>query len=148
MIENDIEPYLTWDTFQIIQRQADYLFECGYFKDETQAFVSASQDADLLEFEWENLLEVLTDKLQELNPGGYWVGEVKQFGWRKENGVKQFNADDGKIFLQEILPQTECSFRLFCLKDQILIQNFHHDSPTGDEWYIIKRDNTASSEAA
>lgn len=94
-------------------------------------------------------MECLSDKLQELNSSGYWYCEVNNYGWRNQNGWTRFEADNGKSFLSHILPNTECMFRVFIDDDKtIRIQNFHHDSPTGNEWYTITIDKDALNEAA
>lgn len=63
--------------------------------------------------------------------------------------VENGEADNGKSFLSHILPNTECMFRVFIDDDKtIRIQNFHHDSPTGNEWYTITIDKDALNEAA
>ena len=86
-----------------------------------------------------------------INQGNVWHGEVKNFGWRKTSGIKDFEADTAQAFLSAILPQTDCTFQLYIDEShpfkEIRIQNFHHDSPMGNEWYtIVVRD--ALEEAA
>ena len=133
-------PDFTWDTDAIIQGQADFLLESGECDDANQAFEQACQDSYLLGIEWQDLTDALTERLQRFNPGGYWHGEVTQFGWRGTCGYAQFSADTGRAFLQSILPETDCMFKLFILNNEIRIQNFHHDSPTGREWYTLTCD--------
>ena len=89
------------------------------------------------DFEFEYMTEYLTEILNEINPDKIWYAEVKNFGWRGSDGHKTFTAIDGKSFLQEILPKTECHFKIFRDGDNLKIQNFHHDSPCGGEWYTI-----------
>lgn len=133
------QPYLVWDTYEIVAYQARYLVESGAAKDEDEAFARACNDQDLMDWEWESLLQVLTDKLHDINPRGYWHAEVENFGWRRLSGYSDFRADDGKTFLQEILPNTDCTFKIFLeAGNTVKIQNFHHDSPTGNEWYTIR----------
>jgi hypothetical protein len=38
-----------------------------------------------------------------------------------------------------ILPKTDCSFKVYFdkAKEEIAIDNAHHDKPCGGEWYII-----------
>jgi hypothetical protein len=76
--------------------------------------------------------------LQAINPDGHWHADVEKFGWRNLNGYKDFEADDGKTFLANILPKTDCTFNVFLEQNIIRIQNFHHDSPTGNEWYTVR----------
>ena len=72
----------------------------------------------------------------------YWYAEVANFGWRSQNGSKVFKASNGTELLSEVLPNTDCTFYIHRSKDKrsnvIKIQNFHHDSPVGNEWYTIR----------
>ena len=47
---------------------------------------------------------------------------------------------DEEELLQQILPKTECSFHIWIdmAGQQIRLQNFHHDSNSGDEIYTIR----------
>jgi len=68
-----------------------------------------------------------------------WVVSVKGFGWRNLDGLKAFTAENGQELLKEVLPKTDCTFIIFKDgKNGIKIQNFHHDSPIGNEWYYIR----------
>ncbi len=128
-------PDFVWDETEILSSHARFLVESGAHDSEERAFEAALRDPGLMEWEWECLLEALTERLQEINPGGCWHVEVRNFGWRKSSGHKSFLARDARTFLQEILPRTQCAFRIFIDGREIQIQNFHHDSPWGDEWY-------------
>ena len=139
------KPYISWDTAEILDAQAKHLVETGEAEHEEQGWTMASEYQFLLDDEWNDLLFALTEKLNEINPEGYWHGEVENFGWRKTSGHKDFEANTAQAFLSAILPQTDCTFHLFIDEShsfkEIRIQNFHHDSPTGNEWYtIVARD--------
>ena len=138
-IAADAQPYLVWDTHEILMNQANYLVASGEANDEDEGFTMACQDQCLMEWEWESLLQDLTDKLNEINPDGNWHAEVENFGWRCLSGYSDFRADEGKSFLDKILPNTDCTFRVFLEADNVIkIQNFHHDSPVGNEWHTIR----------
>ena len=147
MTFNYDKPDFVWDTYEITKNQADFLIESGECDEEDEAFNQARQDSDLITFERERLTEALTEKLQEINPDGYWHAEVSNFGWRNQDGHKQFIADDGQTFLREVLPETDCTFRIYFVDKEIRIQNFHHDSPVGNEWYTITCDQSAYKQA-
>lgn len=133
------EPFLVWDTYEITKNQAEYLAnEEGIPKE--KAFDLACKDSDLITNEWDNLIECLTGKIQEINPSGSWRAKVENFGWRSLNGEKRFFAENGQEFLNQILPKTDCTFKIFVEGTEISIQNFHHDSPYGNEWYYIEED--------
>jgi len=91
-----------------------------------------------LETEWDLLTENLDETLKKKNPGMCWHAEVKNFGWRGLEGEKTFCVGTASEFLGEILPKTECTFNIFEYGDDgIAIQNYHHDAPTGKEWYYV-----------
>lgn len=90
------------------------------------------------DFAWEDLLTELQTLLNEKNPEGYWFAKVVNFGWRNMNGHQEFQTTDARTFLRKILPDTDCHFNIFDYKKNgLAIQNYHHDSPTGKEWYYI-----------
>jgi len=100
-------------------------------------------DHDWAETAWEFLLEDIQSLLDAVNPKRReWAARVENFGWRKLNGTKRFYANDAQDFLNEVLPKTDNTFKIWVLtypeKGYVIkIQNWHHDSPTGDEFYYI-----------
>jgi len=90
-----------------------------------------------LEILWEDLTSELSHLIEKKNPTKYWKAEVKNFGWRSVNGFKVFRADNGQAFLGHILPRTNNIFQIYNYGKGFAINNFHHDSPTGKEWYYI-----------
>ena len=66
----------------------------------------------------------------------YWFVEVKNFGWKKISGHKCIIGNKAEDILS-ILPDTECDFKIHNCGKGIAIQNFHHDSNTGSEWYTV-----------
>lgn len=66
-----------------------------------------------------------------------WRAEVKNFGWQKLNGHKEFMAETGTAIMQAILPDTSCTFKIYRYGKGFAVNNAHHDSPTWDEWYYI-----------
>ena len=127
-----------WDTYEIAKHQAKYLVAEGFAKDEEEALESAFEDYDLYSLEWEHLLDYLTYLIDQRNPDGYWYAEMSGFGWRGLSGEKFFFAVTGQELLKAILPDTDCQFNIFSYGDDgFAIQNFHHDAPTGNEYYHI-----------
>ena len=130
-----IKPCLIWDTYEIARGQAEYLVdEEGLSEDE--AWAQATTD-----FEWEYLVESLTEIMSKLNPQSLpWTVGVVNMGWRNWCGDKFITAENGQELLDAILPNTDCAFKIFIdeMSKTISINNFHHDSPSGNEWYHIK----------
>jgi hypothetical protein len=86
---------------------------------------------------WDYLTEQLTEIMDKKNEKWYWKAIVRNFGWQGRNGYKYLMAYKGDELLGKILPRTECNFRIYNYGKGIAINNFHHDSPTGKEWYYI-----------
>ena len=90
------------------------------------------------ETSWDDICDELSAYIQARNPSGLWHAEVENFGWQKLSGTKDFEARNGRLFLNAILPQTDCTFKVYQYgRKGLAINNFHHDSPTGDEWYYV-----------
>lgn len=105
---------------------------CGM--DENGQFDEIERD-----IEWEDLNHVLSEILSQMNPCGYWKCEVQNFGWRNVSGFQFVQTIDGEELLRKILPKTECFFKIFKEGNMLVLQNFHHDSPVGNEHYYIKK---------
>lgn len=141
------EPDMEWDVSDIIEEAVqdrldnpeDYELE-DIQGDEEAIRKLVYEDTFLIQDQWEFFTEALGEHLEELNKSGYWNASVEGFGWRSQSGAKIFRSDaDPDKFLGNILPDTDCTFKIWISKRpaQIKIQNFHHDSPTGREWYYI-----------
>jgi hypothetical protein len=117
---------------KIKREQRDYL--------KRNLFDEVSQDSDFFRQEYEFFCDDLTELLKSLCPDGYFKVEVHNFGWQSQDGYKYMEARTGRDLLNGILPDTDCTFSIFKVKHgkQIAIQNSHHDSPYGNEWYVIK----------
>jgi len=89
--------------------------------------------------DYDDLLMELDTLLAKVNPEGYWYAEVKNFGWNNRDGHRYLKATDARTFLRGILPNCDCHFKIYGYPKGLAIQNWHHDSPTGNEWYYIKR---------
>lgn len=100
--------------------------------------VIAYDPHDAEDGDWIHVCSELTTLMKKNDA---WYATVENFGWRKLNGQKHFIAKDGQSFLRELLPQTQCTFKVFKGEGEWLfeIQNWHHDSPAGDEWYRVKK---------
>jgi len=96
-------------------------------------------DIDEWENDWTNVMEHLTTVMRKKNKHDNWQVDVKDFGWACKNGYKYVKADKGAVLINSILPNTECSFKIYNWgSDGLLIQNFHHDSCTGKEIYCVR----------
>jgi len=89
--------------------------------------------------EYKEIANKLDDVLIAKNPDSHWEACVKNFGWQRKNGImEKFEAKNGRALLDNILPQTENTFKIFELKKNgFAINNRHHMNQSGDEWYYI-----------
>lgn len=106
------------------------------------------QEEGIDEFQWqeEMLCEDLTSAMEACDTDYWdWVCWVTNFGWQSGDAfMPSFDCDNGKDLLQRILPKTECSFKIYTADiggiKSLAINNFHHDAPTGKEWYYVMPD--------
>lgn len=89
---------------------------------------------------WDRVCGMLDSHLRDCGlDDSSWHAEVVNFGWQKLNGHKDFHSDTAADFISTLLPETDCAFKIYKWGENgIAIQNWHHDSNTGDEWYYIK----------
>jgi len=97
-------------------------------------------NSGIYDMEWDCLLDTLQGVLDEKNPDGYWKARVENFGWRNSGGQTSFCISNAKEILRKILPDCECTFYVYEDGPGLKIRNFHHDSPTGNEWYYLQPD--------
>lgn len=140
---------LEWNTLDIAQGEAEYFAEImGVFPslDEDELFNKALEDTDLFTQEWDFLCDHLTELMEKCNPDGCWYIEAVNFGWRNLRGHQRCQALTGEKLLERVLPKTDCTFTIYDdAGGGFAIQNFHHDSPTG-EWYYVYPDSGEEAE--
>lgn len=134
----------SWDEVEITQDEVDWRKsewneeEMGIF-DEDEVWGEVYQDYTFWEMEWEFVTDHLGEILEGKNEDGDpWYVEVRGFGWRGLDGYKLVRTNEGAEFIGEILPDTPCTWIVYEWKDGIAVQNYHHDSPTGNEWYYAE----------
>ena len=105
-------------------------------------------DPDLLTWPWENLCDELTQLMEAIQEDERttWKAYMCNGGWRRYSGEQIIHVDDGLAFLRAILPNTGTYYIHlyrnvrnvpFQGKIGLAIQNYHHDSPVGNEWYYV-----------
>lgn len=96
-------------------------------------------DYDGANWVYESFLEDFDNLINTVNPGSpkVWRVNMRNFGWMHEDGGGTITADNAKSLLQAILPNTDCSFKVYKEGRGIKINNAHHDAPTGGEMYYI-----------
>lgn len=139
---NQEEPHFVWDTSQIAEDRVGYLMsEEGMSEEEARE--SAYSDHDLLTIEWDSFTDSMDEVFTELFENRHVKAEVSRFGWRGTEGETDwFEYENSQELLRKVLPKTDCTFKIFLREDpfygkHLKIQNFHHDSPVGNEWYTV-----------
>jgi len=128
-----------WNTTEIVVAEAEFLLRefPDIYTDEGAAMLEAGEDDVLFQHEWEYLVDYITELMKErgLDEKPIYC-EVVNFGWRGIGGEKVFSAEDGEEFLSKILPKANNTFYIYKYGgDGLAINNYHHDSPWGKEWY-------------
>jgi hypothetical protein len=121
-----------------VENWEDYGYDTRPSKD--TLFNDIMEDSGFFEDIWDSEMEYLTEEMKRRNPSGYWTASVRGFGWRNLDGeMDTFYATKGVDLLGKILPNTDCTFYIHEYgKTGFAIHNYHHDSPTG-EWYYIEK---------
>ena len=136
------KPYWVWDVSEIIEGRVKYLVEEDGL-DEEEARQDAYDDHDLTGFYWESMIEGMDEVLKTLFKGRHIRAEVNNFGWRGSDfQTDWFLYESPQKMLDKILPKTDCTFKIWLREDpfygkHLTFQNFHHDSPVGNEWYKV-----------
>lgn len=111
-------------------------------KEPILVWTSDDSSSEFSDENYDDLCSELSRYMQRVNLLGRWKGEVKNFGWMKRDGHKEFIAQTGQTFLSQLLPKADCRFKIYRWGNSkyrrgFAIQNFHHDSPMGEEWYFV-----------
>jgi len=140
----DGKPWLSWDMNEIVEEHVKTEMEdrkdnphlYDEEKDEETLRKDLWGDEDFFQIAWDGLLEELTEWM---NGHHSYRCEVENYGRRKLNGqtLLQLREPVGAALLSMVLPHTSCTFNIWRAKDRLSIQNFHYDSPTGDERYTV-----------
>ena len=140
---------VSWDSSDLVVSQFEGLIEDTEEElgreltqgEKDRLFEDVCSDSGMLQMVWDDEMYCLTEKMKEINPDGVWYAEVEGFGWRGQSGCKAFEATTGEAFMNSILPRTDCTFNVYEQNTgdgiRLAINNFHHDSPTGKEWYYV-----------
>ena len=110
-------------------------------EEKDKIFEDVSGDSWLFEDEWNSEMEYLTEVMNRINPDGVWWAEGSNLGWRHLSGHKAFEATTGKKLMEEILPKTDCTFKVYEVAMEgggsfLGIRNSHHDAPMGEHYRL------------
>lgn len=129
---------ISYDECDLIDERVNYIFEEENEENKTKEEILNDLDYDFLNDEWDYFKECLNEDLSEINKSeNYFKCKGRNMGWRNLDGFKIFSAKNSEELLKEILPNTsEFSLYVWKTKTQLIIKCFHHDSPTGEYYYI------------
>ena len=88
------------------------------------------------ELDFEDSMSYLTELMGEKNDEIYWKVSVENAGWQGLSGHKYIEATTGSELLRGILPKTENHYRIYNSRKGFVIVNYHHDSPTGETYWV------------
>jgi len=138
---------LSWDTICLAKNEAQAIIEDEVLMrkrypggaDYDTILGDVFRDSGFFDWEWECLTNELGELLGAINTEGVWKARVENFGWQEKDGETKFKSSEGEEFLRVLLPNCDCTFFIHVYVENesigLAIQNFHHDSPTGREWY-------------
>lgn len=98
--------------------------------------------------EYEDALLELDDAIENICPSGRWHAEGKSMGWQKRSGYKDFDAETGQEFLDNIMPNTDWNATIIIdnVEKSIKMTVYHHDAPTGESYVITPSIGTEEEE--
>jgi len=109
-------------------------------------WMDEDSDPEINQENWDDTMQQLTHLLIDISIRNsyhhFWNVQASGMGWRSTSGEAQVRASTGAELLQKILPHTDCHFRIFRQHNTLRLQNYHHDSPVGNEWYTITAMNS------
>lgn len=134
-----------WDICEIAQDRARVLQEDDPDLSDDDAFQQACLDNDIIQMEWDWLLEDFEPVLRDLSPDGWFHVEGRNMGWRRRTGWKTLRAETAQHFFDQTLPDTDCTFVIEREGPMLHITNYHHDAPTGEFYTVVAGEPDAES---
>jgi hypothetical protein len=153
--------YASWDPCEMIdyeaearkddweERYPDSLDEDGNpcCPDDDYIRQDVNEDCDFWEWQWDDIVEDMTNLIEEINPGGLWTATGEDIGWQNLSGsMPRFEAKDGKTLLNKVLPNCDKHYWIYRRKqgevETLVIKCSHHDSPMGEMYYLVPWDDT------
>jgi len=99
---------------EIISWDASEYVDSEYEEDESEA--------------WEEKMVALTAYMDSINPSGKWFVRGSKLGWRKKSGSKDVDATTAASLLDQILPKTDNTFKVYKANPGLRILNSNHDA--------------------
>jgi hypothetical protein len=143
-------PIVSWDTLDVTNAEVEHRQENweNFYEDyascpsEDEIRNDVNSDYDIFQIHHDEMTYDLTELMNSLNPDSdSWDAEVHGFGWRNLDGTAKIEVEDGSELLSRILPDCDCTYYVYVYQNEdgrigLAINNYHHDSPMG-EWYYV-----------
>ena len=132
---------LVWDEHEITQAKARDYLDSGVAENEQEAQDLACNDAELLEYEYDDFLEGFDAILRHICSGGLFFVEGRNMGWRHLSGHLGLAAGNARAFIAKAFPRTSEWTLKGCYDRRRRVLTYtlwHHDAPTG-EYYTVRR---------
>lgn len=140
---------LIYDEYEIIKSELEYVKQerenddfyknlYGGLSDEKIVEILSGDD-DLFSNRWDEFMWDIGELLN-LNDNPLLEIEGYNMGWRHSNGKMTLRCCDISNLFHKILPNTDINrFEVTHENAQLKIRIWHHDSPMGKEYYIIRK---------
>lgn len=133
------KPDFSWDESEITEGELKYRLEednpDNLDEDEIREEI---YNSDVYNSCWNDFKELLSEHLNKIDKHkkNYFFVSGEKLGWLNRSGEKVIFAKTGGELLEGILPKTDVTLQVYISKTQIKIICYHHDSPTGENYYI------------
>jgi len=128
---------LSYDECDITEEEVKYRLEENEDNLTEEEIRERVYNGDTLTYAWDGFKECLTEELNKINKNNIFKVKGVDLGWRNLEGSKVLKAENAEELLNGILPKTnEFSLYVNTFKSQMVIKCSHHDSPTGEFYYI------------
>jgi len=147
VIVEEVEDTTFIDLWETVDQNKDKFIEelnkiglYDKFKDESIKKIYKTDDSWNIFYKDE--LDLLTSEIEKRNRFGNWHIEGENIGWRNRKGSKDVVAKTGGELIDSIAPNSDFSFEVRDFGGKgLYIKLFHHDSPTGEDYYITPNKN-------
>ena len=132
---------LIWDESEIIEAKAKDYIESGIAESQTEAYDLAANDAELIEFAYDDFLEGFDAILRHICKDGLFFVEGRNMGWRHLSGHLGLAVPDARAYIARAFPRaSEWTLRgkYDRKKKSLSFTLWHHDAPTGEQ-YTVRR---------
>lgn len=93
---------------------------------------SMNSDHEFMHLHFIESFDSLLDNFEE----SVYLIKAKNLGWKNASGIKIESLDCTQDLYSKVLPNTDVTIDVFKEANAIRVKCYHHDSPTGEDYYI------------